>query len=142
ESIITDWQVTEGPGPICWGGGYGFRVRACARPGMTGSTRQRHFLVGAADPVVVGVGEPGVDLARRAGLAEAITLHRMHAGGAQEEMLLRRFDAFRGDLHAETAAETDHGMNDGCGVRRFFDRAHEAGVDLELVEREAAQIEQ
>ena len=77
-----------------------------------------------------------------AGLAEAVALHRMHAGGAQEEMLLGGLDAFRRHLHAQTAAEADHGVDDGRGIGRFFDRAHEAGIDLELVEREAPQIEQ
>ena len=66
----------------------------------------------------------------------------MDAGCAQEELLLGGLDALGRDLHAEAAAETDHGMDDRRGVRRALDAAHEARIDLELVEREAAQIEQ
>ena len=86
------------------------------------SARQRDFLVGAADAVVVGRGEPRRDLARRAGFAEPVALHRVHAGGAQEQMLLGGFDAFGGDLHAQSAAEADDGVDDRGGVRRFFDQ--------------------
>ena len=74
--------------------------------------------------------------------AEAVALHGMHAGGAQEQLLVGGLDAFGGHLHAEAAAEADDGVHDRGGVGRLFDRAHEAAVDLELVEREAAQIEQ
>ena len=66
----------------------------------------------------------------------------MHAGGAQEQVLLGGLHAFRRHLHAEAAAEADHGVHDRRGVGGLLDREHEAAVDLELVEREAAQIEQ
>src|SRR6202034_3703075 len=97
---------------------------------------------GAADAIIVGGGKPGVDLARGARLTEAKTLHLVHAGGAQEQVLLGGLDALGRYAHAETAAEADHGVNDSRGIRRFLDRAHEARVDLELVERETPQIEQ
>ena len=74
--------------------------------------------------------------------AEAIALHRMDAGGAQEQMLFRILHAFGGHPHAETAAETDDGVHDRGRVRRGLDAAHEARIDLELVEREPPQIEQ
>ena len=76
------------------------------------------------------------------GAAEAVALQRMHAGGAQEQMLLGGLDALGRHLHAEPAAEAHDRMHDGGGVGRPLDRVHEARVDLELVEREAAQIEQ
>ena len=66
----------------------------------------------------------------------------MNAGGAQEQMLFGGFHALRRHPHAETAAEADDGMHDRRGVRRLLDAAHETGVDLELVEREAPQVEQ
>src|SRR5437660_7546534 len=66
----------------------------------------------------------------------------MHAGGAQEQMLLGRLDPLRRHLHAETAAEADHGMDDGGGIGGLLDRAHETGIDLELVERKTPQIKQ
>ena len=51
--------------------------------------------------------------------AEAVALHRVHAGGAQEQLLVGGFDAFGGDLHAEAAAEADDGVHDGGGVGAF-----------------------
>src|SRR5579871_1604765 len=90
------------------------------------SAGQRDFLVGAADAEVVGGGEAGVDLAGGAGLAEAVALHLVDAGGAQEQMLLGGLHAFGGDLHAQPAAEADDGMDDSGGVRRLLDRADEA----------------
>src|SRR5262249_4477222 len=82
------------------------------------------------------------DVERRAGPAEAEALEAVDAGGAQEEMLLGGLDPFGRDLHAETAAEAHHRVDDGRGIRRALDVAHEAAVDLELVERERPQIEQ
>ena len=57
-------------------------------------------------------------------------------------MLLGRLDSLRRHLHAETAAEADHGMDDGGGIGGLLDRAHETGIDLELVERKTPQIKQ
>src|SRR5262249_18477764 len=45
-------------------------------------------------------------------------------------------------LHTEAAAEADDGMNDGRGIGRLLDRAHETRIDLELVEWKAPQIKQ
>src|SRR5262245_48762107 len=74
--------------------------------------------------------------------AEAEAPHRMSAGRAQEELLVGRLHAFRRDLHAETAAEADDRVDDGRGIGGLLDRLHETAVDLELVERKAAQIKQ
>src|SRR5476651_1133027 len=43
------------------------------------------------------------DIGRAARFAEAETLHEMHAGGAQEQVLLGVLDAFRRHLHAQSA---------------------------------------
>ena len=56
------------------------------------------------------------------GAAEAEALHRMHAGGAQEQLLVGGLDAFGGDLHAEAAAEADDRVDDGRGVGGLLDR--------------------
>jgi hypothetical protein len=74
--------------------------------------------------------------------AEAIALHRVNAGGAQEQLLVGGLHAFGGYLHAETAAQADDGMHDRCGIGGSFDRSHETAVDFQLVEWETAQIEQ
>ena len=68
------------------------------------------------------------------GRPKRVALHGMHAGGAQEQMLIGSLDAFRRHFHAETAAEADDGMNDGRGIGGLLDRAHETRIDLELVE--------
>src|ERR1700745_3330268 len=113
------------------------------RPGMTRrSARDSYFLIWTCDRVGLGRGEAMVNLSRGHRPAEAVALHRMHAGGAREQMLLAVLDAFRCDLHAETAAEADDGMNDGRGIGGLLDRAHETRIDLELVEWKTPQIKQ
>src|SRR5437764_2177228 len=106
------------------------------------SARYGDFLVGAGDAVGLRCRQPMVDLGGGYRSTEAKALHRMHAGGAQKQMLLGRLDALRRHLHAETAAEADHGMDDGGGIGGLLDRAHETGIDLELVERKTPQIKQ
>ena len=110
----------------------GLATSSC--PGMTttSSARQRDFLVGIADTIIVGRGDARADVGGRTWAAEAIALHRMDAGGAQEQMLLGVLHALRGDAHAETATEADDRVHNGGGVRRGFDAAHEARIDLEL----------
>src|SRR4029453_2449116 len=71
--------------------------------------------------------------------AEAIALHRVNAGGAQEELLVGGFHAFGGDLHAEAAAQADDCMHDRCGVGCSLDRSYETAVDFQLVEGKTAQ---
>ncbi len=55
------------------------------------------------------------------GPAEAVALHRVHAGGAQEQMLLGVLHALGGHPHAQPAAEADDGVHDGGGVGRRLD---------------------
>ena len=109
-----------------------------SRPGMTttGSARQCDFLVGIADAIIVGGSDARADVGGRTRPAEAIALHGMDAGGAQEQMLFRILHAFGSHPHAETAAETDNGVHDRGRVGRRLDAAHEARIDLELVERD------
>src|SRR5262249_11966427 len=106
------------------------------------SARDRDFLIGTGDLVGLRRGEAMIDLGRGHRPAEAVALHRMHAGGAQEQMLFGGPDAFRRHLHAEAAAEADDGMNDRRGIGSLLDRAHETRIDLELVERKTPQIKQ
>src|SRR5262249_26173009 len=110
--------------------------------GLEGSARQGEVGGVVDDGERRRRGEALIDRFGAAGAAEAVALHHVHAGRAQEELLLGRLDAFGGHLHAETAAEADHGVDDRGRIRGALDRVHEAAVDLELVEREAAQIEQ
>src|SRR6185312_6400286 len=53
------------------------------------SARERDFLVRVADPIVIRRGDARVDVGGDTRAAEAVALHRMHAGGAQEQMLFR-----------------------------------------------------
>ena len=52
------------------------------------------------------------------------------------------FDALRGGSDAEALAEPNHRANDCQGVVASGELVHEGAVDLDLVEREAAQITQ
>src|SRR6185295_14923631 len=90
----------------------------------------------------VPVREPLGDGPGRNWLAETVALQRVHAGGAQEELLLGGLDAFRRHLHAEAATERHDRVHDGSCVGRGLDRAHERSIDLDPVEWEAAQIVQ
>ena len=65
----------------------------------------------------------------------------MHAGRAQEQLLVGGLHAFRRYLHAAAAAEAHYRVYDRCGSGGFFDAQHEAAADLELVERQTAQVE-
>src|SRR5690348_17862994 len=125
------------PVPAC---GEGVGVRGFVTPDW--SARDRDFLIGTCDRISLGRGEAMVDLGCCHWPAEAVALHRMHAGGAQEQMLIGGLNAFRRHLHAETAAEADDGMNDGRSIGGLLDRAHETRIDLELVEWKTPQIKQ
>src|SRR5215467_6340957 len=112
--------------------------------GNAKSSRQRHTRAGGIldDPERTRMRQSFADLGGGPGAAETEALHGVNAGGAQEQVLLGGLHALRRHLHAETAAEAHHRMHDRGGVRCTLDRQHEAAVDLELVERETAQIEQ
>src|SRR5438270_12431838 len=71
-------------------------ARQCAEPG----TSRRPGPGLPCDPLGNGL--------RRRRPAEAEALERMNAGGAQEQMLLGGFHAFRRDFHAEPPPEA-HG---------------------------------
>ena len=104
--------------------------------------RQGGLGVAGEAAINAGRGDPGRDFGGLGRPAEAEALHVVDARGTQEQMLLGGLDALRRHLHAETAAEADHGVNDRRGVGRLLDAVHEAPIDLEFVERESAQIKQ
>src|SRR5580704_6601772 len=82
----------------------------------------------------------GRDFLDRLRPAEQIALHLHAALGAQDFELLLGLDAFgRGD-HAEARAEPRHRADDGDAIVFLAKLADERAVDLDLVEREAAQI--
>ncbi|CKY89589.1 Uncharacterised protein [Mycobacterium tuberculosis] len=64
----------------------------------------------------------------------------MTAFGAQAAQFGFGFDAFRGDGDAETHAERDDRTHDRLAVMVGIEILHEGAVDLDLVERKAAQI--
>jgi hypothetical protein len=80
----------------------------------------------------------GGDLGCGHRLAEAVALHKVHAGGEQEQVLVSGLDVFRRYFRAEAATEAFHRVHDRGGVRRLHGE-HEAAVDLELVERQAVR---
>jgi hypothetical protein len=78
----------------------------------------------------------GGDLGCR--LAEAVALHKVHAGREQEQVLVSGLDVFRRYFRAEAATDAYNRVHDRGGVRRLHGE-HEAAVDLELVERQAVR---
>ena len=61
---------------------------------------------------------------------------------AQQLELRTRFDTLGGSRNTEALAEPRHRANDGHGIVARCEFAHERTVDLDLVERETAQIAQ
>src|SRR5262249_22788077 len=59
--------------------------------------------------------------------------------GAQDAQLLLGFDAFGAGDDPEAVAETEDRANDGSRIAIAFEIADERSIDLDLVEREAAQ---
>src|SRR5580704_10872131 len=82
----------------------------------------------------------GGDFLERLRPAEQIALHLDAAFGAQDLELLLGLDALGGGDHAETRAEPRHRADDGDAIVFLAELADEGAVDLDLVEREAAQI--
>jgi hypothetical protein len=82
------------------------------------------------------------DLGMRPRAAEQKALALVAAFGAQAAQFGFGLDAFGGDGDAETLAEADDRADDRLGVGVGAEIAHEGLVDLDLVEREAAQIAQ
>src|SRR5690606_27538560 len=73
-------------------------------------------------------------------LAEIIALDEVAAERPQKVELRLRLDALRDDREIHRLAQRDERLDEGVGGRIESDLAHEAAVDLELVERELAQI--
>ena len=75
-------------------------------------------------------------------LAEQEALSLMAALRAQAAQLGFGLDAFGGDRDAEAHAEADDRAHDRLRIAIGAEVAHERLVDLDLVERKAAQIAQ
>src|ERR1700688_4992313 len=84
----------------------------------------------------------GWDFLDRLRPAEQIALHLDAAFGAQNLELLLGLDALGRGGNAQTRAEPRHGADDGDAIVFLAELADERAVDLDLVEREAAQIAQ
>src|SRR5258708_14280580 len=84
----------------------------------------------------------GWDFLDRLRPAEQIALHLHAAFGAQDLELLLGLDALGRGGHAEARAEPRHRPDDGDAIVFLAQLADERAVGLDLVEREAAQIDQ
>src|SRR5437764_14431554 len=73
-------------------------------------------------------------------LAEQIALDDIASEFAHALEVLGRFDALGGDRHSETLCELDDRLDDRDVLRTRPRLAHEAAVDLELVEHGLVQI--
>ena len=69
-------------------------------------------------------------------------LHFVAGVQAQAGELLGRFHAFGGDGDAQRTAEVAEGLHDGPVVAAAGELGDEAAVDLDAVERVAAQVGQ
>src|SRR5690606_17675752 len=72
--------------------------------------------------------------------AEIIALNLVAAPLQQECELGGGFDALGNDFEVQAVGQIDDGRHTGCVIRIAGDVAHETGVDLELVHREAFQV--
>src|SRR5579859_7482048 len=81
-------------------------------------------------------------LGDRTRLADQIALRLRAALAAQHVELLGGLDAFRGRDHTEAPPQARDGPNDRERIVARRKLAHERAIDLDLVEREAAQIAQ
>ena len=82
----------------------------------------------------------GVDLARVDRRAEVVALRQATAFGVEHRELLGALDALGDRVEAEAAAEAEERAQDRLRARIVLQRADEGAVELDLVEREAAQI--
>ena len=74
------------------------------------------------------------------GLAEEVPLRVIATKRAQNLVLTFRFHAFRGQVHAQCAYDTNHALNDGDLFALVIEVGDKAAIDLDFVERELAQI--
>src|SRR6266481_7845357 len=80
------------------------------------------------------------NFSRRKRLADEIPLNLCAPFSAQQLELLFGLDSFRCDGRIESFAHSDDSPNDRRAIRLFAEFADEALIDLNLVEREAAQV--
>ncbi len=92
--------------------------------------------------IVAAVGFPDQALEIRGGqrAAEMIALIFVASGRLQKLKLGRRLHSLGDDLEPQAVCERDDGADNGCVLRTADDVIDEHPVDLELVDREAAQI--
>src|ERR1700677_3480241 len=97
---------------------------------------------GVETPGRLGSVEEIDDFGPRHRLTEEISLHRPGAQRPQNAHLVVCFHAFDDAAQLEVAAHFDHPFDDGAtGIVRF-DILDEAAVDLDLVDRKAADVAQ
>src|SRR5262245_31384325 len=101
----------------------------------------RHYLALRSE-LCAGLQEVLDDLSRRLGLAEEVALHFGAADILQRLHLLLSLDAFRGRHHVEALCEPRNRVHDRKRLGRARDILNERAIDLDLVERKAAQIAQ
>lgn len=80
------------------------------------------------------------DLSRRKRFADEIPLNLCAPFSAQQIELLFGLHSFRCDGRIEGCAHSDDSPNDRRAIRLIAELADEALIDLDLVEREAAQV--
>jgi len=82
------------------------------------------------------------DILRGSWFTEQIALDFRAAFGAHDRKLLHRLDAFRCGIQPKTRAQCRDGADDGIAAPFAIEIPDERSVDLDLVERETAQIDQ
>src|SRR6186997_725046 len=81
-----------------------------------------------------------INFRRRTRRLEQEPLQRCNAGKAQQPILIRCFNAFRGRLDVEASRERQRRRNDGGTFRPLGEVLSERLVDLDLVEGEHQQL--
>src|SRR5881396_1027639 len=100
----------------------------CERAGRVGRFRRHAFMRQMPE---------GADRRRP---PEQVALRLVATFLLQELQLGIGLDAFGQHRQAQAAAEAEHGADDGGGLIVAIDRLDERAVDLDLVERERAQV--
>src|SRR5947207_2111535 len=125
-------------------GTFRFRLEACGSVASSlGSRSNAFFQRDSSDRALVSyLAEHLFDLAGRTCLAEQVALNLAAAFRAEHFELLARFDPFGGRGNAETFPEPGNRPDDRDAIVVRGQFAHERLVDLDLVERKAAQVAQ